>query len=212
MANPSDGSVYASQRIYTELDYNRCDFSVYLRIIDTLDADVVVLWDSTQYRVDMINWEKQRELSSSEWSKVELTLYGGSCEIEIRLQTMGLSYISMDDASLECYKVQFYENPEAQLLFVLVLVVIVAAAISFWYRKSMVELNWCSCIKKKPRFEPIILEEEFDVDTELKEFVIPRSQTENLTKALLESDTLPPPPAQSASSSSSTSDDTTKRE
>lgn len=165
-ANPLQGAVYMAQRFYTQTEYNRCDFSAYLRVIDAVNADVILIWDSTIYRVDMMELEKESESSSSEWVRTDITLYGSSQELEIRLQTAGLAYISLDDVSLNCYIVEFYEDPEAQVLIVILLVAIFIGAISLWYRKSSFDICACStCCSEKPVYLELEIEKQKDVSS-----------------------------------------------
>jgi hypothetical protein len=192
-ANPSEGSVYVSQNIVQPgEEYNRCELLVYLRVVNVLDSQVLVSWNSQEYQFDLLEWEKDSELSESEWTQAKLLLYGTSDEIKFRLQTESITYISMDDVSLTCYKVAFYENPEAQLLLCIILIAVIAATLSLAARMCNLDINCCCNSCQKVKFEPI--EEE---DVEFDGFPLQNIVVDNLEKAVKGEGT------QSASSSSS---------
>ena len=179
-ANPSEGSVYVSQRLtQPNEEYNRCELLVYLRVVNVLDSQVLVSWDSQEYQFDLLEWEKDNELSESEWTQAKLLLYGTSDEIKFRLQTESITYISMDDVSLTCYKVEFYENPAAQLL-IFILIALIAATLSIIVKISNLDIACCCNRCQKVRFEPIEEEEELEFDG----FPLTDINTENLEKAV----------------------------
>lgn len=195
-ANPSEGSVSVSQTItQPSIEYNRCELKAYLRVVNVLDSQILVLWDSDEYQFDLLGWEKDNELSDSEWTLASVILYGSSEEIEFRLQTESITYISMDDVSLECYKVAFYENPEVQLLLCTILLVVVGGTLSLLVKVCNLDIDCCFNRCRKVKFQPVELEE----DTEFDGFPLQPIDTEELNKAIEATDA-----NSDASSSSST--------
>lgn len=197
-ANPSEGSISVSQHIVQpSIPYNRCELKAYLRVVNTLDSQVLVLWDSTQYQFDLFEWEKNSEVSASEWTPITLLLYGSSDEIEFRLQTMSITYISMDDVSLNCYQTAFYENPEVQFLLCVILIAVVLAILSLIARMLKLDINFCCCSRNKVAFESIVIESEPE-DTEFDGFPL-----QKLGDAIEGKNSASSPAASSSSSSSS---------
>ncbi len=170
LANPYDGAISASQTLQWPKDsnYNRCTLRMYVRALNVFDDYFKVYWDGTAYSVDWMQWEKDSESAPSEWVPIELTLYGRSDTLELRIQTTDHGYVSVDNVEADCYRVEIYENFEFQVFVCIIVVVLFGTVASFFYRKSELDFeDCCKCFRRERiEFQPIELVSTADVELE----------------------------------------------
>lgn len=124
--------------------YDSCTLQVFVRARSTSGIQMSVTWASVRYPIEWFDVVAQTD--DSTWVPVIVELAGVSGSLEIEVETGPESWLSLDNATLECKLVGFFGHLSAlKISLAVVAILIVFATVRILYTKSDNFNKWIRC-------------------------------------------------------------------
>jgi len=124
--------------------YDSCTLQVYVRARTTADIQMNVVWASVRYPIEWFDVVAQTD--DSTWTPVIVELSGVSSSLAIEVETGAESWLSLDNATLECKLIGFFGHLSAlKISLAVIAILIVFATVRFLYTKNDTINKWMRC-------------------------------------------------------------------
>lgn len=147
-ASPNSNVAATQTFNYTKLNisFDACRIGFYIRVIDPMDSQFSVFWNSDVTTLDWIDYAKAQQVSPDEWVYQELDLKGMSDTLQLQLYTGPDAWLSVDDVTLICYSYGYFTLDQFQITIIILILLVVALIVYYVQRRMSVQ---CRCPKRR---------------------------------------------------------------